>query len=180
MNLSNRHLSHSGLPSRLDQLAGRHHVAPSSVSLEITESAAMLDPGHVRKVLLAIRDQGFSLALDDFGTGYSSLSHVKRLPIDTLKIDRAFVDGVTADRDDRAIDRIRGDLKKGMDGLEPFLSGPFAVGPAMTLADCALLPTLFYVQKFIPSFGVSDPLAQYPAMAAIWAHAKAQPMLARM
>ena len=100
MNLSNRHLSHSGLPSRLDQLAGRHHVAPSSVSLEITESAAMLDPGHVRKVLLAIRDQGFSLALDDFGTGYSSLSHVKRLPIDTLKIDRAFVDGVTADRDD--------------------------------------------------------------------------------
>jgi len=103
VNLSNRHLSHSGLPARLDQLASRHHVAPSAVSLEITESAAMLDPGHVRKVLLAIRDQGFSLALDDFGTGYSSLSHVKRLPIDTLKIDRAFVDGVTADRDDRAI-----------------------------------------------------------------------------
>ena len=63
----------------------------------------MLDPGHVRKVLHAIRDQGVLLAIDDFGTGYSSLSHVKRLPIDTLKIDRAFVDGVTADRDDRAI-----------------------------------------------------------------------------
>ena len=76
--------------------------APSTVSLEITESAAMLDPGHVRKVLLAIPTKA-SLALDDFGTGYSSLSHVKRLPIDTLKIDRAFVDGVTADRDDRAI-----------------------------------------------------------------------------
>ncbi len=103
VNLSNRHLSHAGLPARLDKLASTHHVAPSAVSLEITESAAMLDPGHVRKVLLAIRDQGFSLALDDFGTGYSSLSHVKRLPIDTLKIDRAFVDGVTADRDDRAI-----------------------------------------------------------------------------
>jgi EAL domain-containing protein (putative c-di-GMP-specific phosphodiesterase class I) len=101
--LSNRHLGHAALPSRLDQLARSHDVAPSAVSLEITESAAMLDPGHVRKVLLAIRDQGFSLALDDFGTGYSSLSHVKRLPIDTLKIDRAFVDGVTADRDDRAI-----------------------------------------------------------------------------
>ena len=103
VNLSNRHLGHAGLPSRLDELARGHDVAPSTVSLEITESAAMLDPGHVRKMLLAIRDQGFSLALDDFGTGYSSLSHVKRLPIDTLKIDRAFVDGVTADRDDRAI-----------------------------------------------------------------------------
>jgi diguanylate cyclase (GGDEF)-like protein/PAS domain S-box-containing protein len=103
VNLSNRHLSHAGLPARLDELARAHDVEPSTVSLEITESAAMLDPGHVRKVLLAIRDQGFSLALDDFGTGYSSLSHVKRLPIDTLKIDRAFVDGVTADRDDRAI-----------------------------------------------------------------------------
>lgn len=85
-----------------------------------------------------------------------------------------------ATRDDRAIDRIRGDLKKGLDGLEPFLRGPFAIGPAMTLADCALLPTLFYVQKFVPSFGVSDPLALYPAMAAIWAHAKAQPMLATL
>ncbi|HMK11997.1 MAG TPA: EAL domain-containing protein [Acidimicrobiales bacterium] len=103
INLSNRHLGHMGLPSRLDELARAHRVAPSTVSIEITESAAMADPGHVRKVLLAIRDQGFSLALDDFGTGYSSLSHVKRLPIDALKIDRAFVDGVTADRDDRAI-----------------------------------------------------------------------------
>ncbi len=103
VNLSNRHLAYAGLPARLDQLLSIHRIAPSSVSLEITESAAMLDPGHVRKVLLAIRDQGFSLALDDFGTGYSSLSHVKRLPIDALKIDRAFVDGVTADRDDRAI-----------------------------------------------------------------------------
>jgi EAL domain-containing protein (putative c-di-GMP-specific phosphodiesterase class I) len=82
VNLSNRHLSHSGF-RRLDQLAGRHHVAPSSVSLEITESAAMLDPGHAQ-VLLASATRA-SLALDDFGTGYSSLSHVKRLPIDTLR-----------------------------------------------------------------------------------------------
>ena len=80
-------------------------MAPSTVSLEITESAAMLDPGHVRKVLLAIRDQGFSLALDDFGTGYSSMSYLKRYPVTSLKIDRSFVTDLPVNPADAGIVR---------------------------------------------------------------------------
>jgi glutathione S-transferase len=80
-------------------------------------------------------------------------------------------------RDDEAVGRIRGDLKKGLDGLEPLLHGRWAVGETMTLADCALIPTLFYVQKFVPPFGVPEPLQDYPALTRLWAHAQGSPVV---
>jgi diguanylate cyclase (GGDEF)-like protein/PAS domain S-box-containing protein len=76
---------------------------PSHLELELTETFLMQDSTSTAAVLRAVHELGVGIALDDFGTGYSSLSHLKRLPIDTLKIDRSFVRNVTTDADDASI-----------------------------------------------------------------------------
>ena len=73
------------------------------VDLEITESLLMTDVDESIRKLRALRGTGMRIALDDFGTGYSSLAYLSRLPIDTLKIDRAFVKGMTDSADDTSI-----------------------------------------------------------------------------
>jgi EAL domain-containing protein (putative c-di-GMP-specific phosphodiesterase class I) len=73
------------------------------LELELTETFLMQDSASTTAVLQALRDIGVKLALDDFGTGYSSLSHLKRFPIDTLKIDQSFVRDLTTDPDDASI-----------------------------------------------------------------------------
>ncbi|MDI4636783.1 MULTISPECIES: EAL domain-containing protein [Halomonadaceae] len=67
------------------------HVDPSWMHLEVTENALMEDPTEIEALLRALHDQGFQLAIDDFGTGYSSLSRLQHLSLQTLKIDRSFV-----------------------------------------------------------------------------------------
>jgi diguanylate cyclase (GGDEF)-like protein/PAS domain S-box-containing protein len=69
----------------------RHGLHPCRLSIEITESALMKDPGAAREVLLELRDLGVQVSIDDFGTGYSSLAYLRRLPVDCLKVDRSFV-----------------------------------------------------------------------------------------
>jgi diguanylate cyclase (GGDEF)-like protein/PAS domain S-box-containing protein len=69
----------------------RHGLHPCRLSIEITESALMKDPGAARQVLLQLRDLGVQISIDDFGTGYSSLAYLRRLPVDCLKVDRSFV-----------------------------------------------------------------------------------------
>ena len=69
----------------------RHHLDPSRISVEITESALMKDPDSARAVLQQLRDLGVELAIDDFGTGYSSLAYLRHLPVTCLKVDRSFV-----------------------------------------------------------------------------------------
>lgn len=68
------------------------HVEPGCIELELTESALMSDRSRTESVLNALHETGFRIAIDDFGTGYSSLARLQNLPIDTLKIDKAFVD----------------------------------------------------------------------------------------
>ncbi|MDV6319724.1 EAL domain-containing protein [Chromohalobacter sp. HP20-39] len=67
------------------------YIDPSWIHLEVTENALMEDPAEIETLLKALHDQGFQLAVDDFGTGYSSLSRLQHLSIQTLKIDRSFV-----------------------------------------------------------------------------------------
>jgi len=80
-------------------------LAPRYLELEFTESLLMTDSKAAAAALQELRQMGVRLALDDFGTGYSSLSHLKRFPIDTLKIDQSFVRDLTTDVDDASMVR---------------------------------------------------------------------------
>jgi diguanylate cyclase (GGDEF)-like protein/PAS domain S-box-containing protein len=94
------------LPASIDMVRDAldaTRVAPGMLSLEIAESALMHDIDRSAQALDALRDLGVHLAIDDFGTGYSSLTHLKRLPIDALKVDRTFVDGLPGEPRDRFI-----------------------------------------------------------------------------
>jgi diguanylate cyclase (GGDEF)-like protein/PAS domain S-box-containing protein len=79
------------LPGHVSAALERHGLAPSRISVEITESALMKDPTAARDILQQLRDLGIELAIDDFGTGYSSLAYLRHLPVDCLKVDRSFV-----------------------------------------------------------------------------------------
>jgi diguanylate cyclase (GGDEF)-like protein/PAS domain S-box-containing protein len=76
---------------------------PTSLELELTETFMLQDPNSTVSVLRTLKDLGINLALDDFGTGYSSLSHMRRFPIDTLKIDQSFMRDVDSDTDNASI-----------------------------------------------------------------------------
>jgi EAL domain-containing protein (putative c-di-GMP-specific phosphodiesterase class I) len=76
---------------------------PTCVELELTETFLLQDSKSTTAVLHALKDLGVELALDDFGTGFSSLSHLKRFPIDVLKIDQSFVRDIATDADDASI-----------------------------------------------------------------------------
>ena len=103
MNLSARQLAE---PSLVDTV--RHALETSGLEagllhLEVTETVVMNDVRESIVRLDEIRALGVRLSIDDFGTGYSSLAYLKQLPVDTLKIDHSFVDGVVDDPDDRTI-----------------------------------------------------------------------------
>jgi diguanylate cyclase (GGDEF)-like protein len=93
VNVSGRQLFHESLVADVERVARDSGIAPGTLGLEITESVLM-DEGDAVTVLEALRERGARLSLDDFGTGYSSLSYLKRFPLDTLKIDRAFINGI--------------------------------------------------------------------------------------
>ena len=95
VNVSPLQLRHPGFVAQIEQVIGIHAQGAAGLELEITESLIMKDVKHNIASLQAIRALGVSIAVDDFDTGYSSLAHLSRLPIDTLKIDRAFVIDMT-------------------------------------------------------------------------------------
>ena len=94
VNLSVRQLLEPREIDRLVEIVRDSGVAPELIKLEITESLLVDDPAHAPLALEHIRSTGVKLAIDDFGTGYSSLSYLHLYPLDTLKIDRSFVQGV--------------------------------------------------------------------------------------
>ena len=87
----------------LSLAVSKYRIDPTMVELEVTESIAMENPQQSIKTLGQLRAIGFELAIDDFGTGYSSLSYLKDLPIQTLKLDRSFIDNLEEDIDNAKI-----------------------------------------------------------------------------
>ncbi|MPY93348.1 MAG: EAL domain-containing protein, partial [Acidimicrobiia bacterium] len=96
VNLSARQLRDPRLVERVATTLADQHLEPAALCLELTESMLMEDPVGASQTLHQLRDLGVRLSLDDFGTGYSSLSYLKRFPVDEVKIDRSFVDGLDA------------------------------------------------------------------------------------
>ena len=104
VNLSARQFDRK-LPAFMQQVLERHGVQPEQIMLEITESLLVGGADNVIAIMNELVAMGLALALDDFGTGYSSLAYLKKFPISTLKIDRAFVVGLPDEENDCAIAR---------------------------------------------------------------------------
>ena len=101
VNISGRQLQEAGFVDDVRSALTRHQVSPGVLSLELTESVLVYDGSTVPERLAALQDLGVRIAVDNFGTGYTSLAYLTRFPIDTLKIDRSFVDGLgTSDPED--------------------------------------------------------------------------------
>jgi diguanylate cyclase (GGDEF)-like protein/PAS domain S-box-containing protein len=104
VNIDAHHLQHPDFVRHLQGHFARHpEMAPSRLELEILESAALEDVDGMCRLIHACQAMGVRFALDDFGTGYSSLSYLKRLPIDTLKIDQSFIRDLLNSPEDLAV-----------------------------------------------------------------------------
>ena len=104
INIAARHISLPDFTERLTALLSPYpDLPPNCIELEILETAALSDTGHVSRVIESCNKLGISFALDDFGTGYSSLLYLKHLPAETLKIDRSFIRDMQEDAEDLAI-----------------------------------------------------------------------------
>jgi diguanylate cyclase (GGDEF)-like protein len=142
-------------------------IVPGSLKLELTESAVMSDPEHALAMFQQLKALGVGISLDDFGTGYSSLSHLRRLPIDTLKIDRTFVSQMDSDSEKRQIAELVIMLARVL-GLDVVAEG------AETAAEVGLLRDMgsdfvqgYYYFKPLEADSAAQLLkAQGPALAA--------------
>jgi diguanylate cyclase (GGDEF)-like protein/PAS domain S-box-containing protein len=103
VNLSARQLAAPGLVGGVAEVIGTSGIDPDLVWLEITESALLTDAKATLVALRALRSLGVHLTVDDFGTGYSSLTYLQRFPVEGLKIDRSFVDGLGVEANDTTI-----------------------------------------------------------------------------
>ncbi|WP_240674237.1 EAL domain-containing protein [Crenobacter cavernae] len=103
VNLSTRQFEHAALVQQVREALMSAELSADRLELEITESTLMKNPVEAVAFLYELKGLGVKLAIDDFGTGYSSLSYLMRFPLDTLKIDRSFVDGLPEDDDSLTI-----------------------------------------------------------------------------
>ena len=105
VNLSARQFNHPDLPAYIQQLLITNNFPAAQLELEITESLVVQNPERTIHLMQEMKKTGIRFALDDFGTGYSSLGQLRHYPIDTLKIDRAFICDLDTSREDQAISR---------------------------------------------------------------------------
>jgi diguanylate cyclase (GGDEF)-like protein len=112
VNVSGRQLDHDELVDDVRSALVESGLEPSALTVEITETALMRDPDATARRLNAIKELGVRVAVDDFGTGYSSLAYLRQFPVDTLKIDRAFVQGIASSKESAALIQTLIDLGK--------------------------------------------------------------------
>ncbi|MGE1156620.1 sensor domain-containing protein [Pseudomonas kitaguniensis] len=105
VNISARQFSDGQLGERIASILRDTGLPPACLELELTESILMREVNEAMQILASLKNLGLSIAVDDFGTGYSSLNYLKQFPIDVLKIDRTFVDGLPSGEQDAQIAR---------------------------------------------------------------------------
>lgn len=103
VNVSPRQVSHGDLTTTIATILDSTGLAPQCLCVEVTETVLLHDPDRSRLQLAELAESGVGISIDDFGTGYSSLSHLRRFPLDCLKIDRSFVHGILHRSEDSAI-----------------------------------------------------------------------------
>jgi diguanylate cyclase (GGDEF)-like protein/PAS domain S-box-containing protein len=101
VNISARQFELPDLDDRIEEILSKEGLSPLHLECEITEGTLMQDPENALRMMQRLRELGIHLALDDFGTGYSSLAYLKKFPLNTLKIDKAFIDDIASSSVDR-------------------------------------------------------------------------------
>ena len=133
VNLSAIQVARDDIASVVSSALKQSGLSGDRLSLELTESSIVQDPGRATRVFDALKSLDATVAMDDFGTGYSSLAYLQRLPIDVLKIDRSFVSGMMVDPDSVAIVRAVLSLAEAL-GMSTTAEGIETVELATTLA----------------------------------------------
>jgi EAL domain-containing protein (putative c-di-GMP-specific phosphodiesterase class I) len=162
INITARHLQTPAFSIHLaHKMAAYPQVPASQLEIEVTESGSLSDLDAAVNVIEQLHTLGIQVSLDDFGTGYSSLTYLRRLPVDTLKIDQSFVRDMLTDMDDRAI-------VKGVIGLaQSFVLGVVAEGVETHEQGDMLLSMGCDVAQ---GYGIARPMPQadLPAWALQW------------
>ncbi len=114
VNLSARNLLDPELPAKVAELLQLHAIPAKRLTLEVTESAALVDPERAVAVLAALRERGIEVSVDDFGTGNASIEYLSTLPASEIKIDRSFITGILEDPRADAIVRSTLDLARNL------------------------------------------------------------------
>jgi diguanylate cyclase (GGDEF)-like protein/PAS domain S-box-containing protein len=114
INISASHLTDTDLEQNILGALKTVEIPANALALELTETALMDDPVRTAEMLAALRSRGLQIAIDDFGTGYSCLGSLTNLPVDTVKIDRCFVDRLTEDPDAFAVTAAIVDLARNL------------------------------------------------------------------
>ncbi|PRY64550.1 PAS domain S-box-containing protein/diguanylate cyclase (GGDEF)-like protein [Vreelandella songnenensis] len=152
INISALQLFQGDLEAQLNTCLKRYQLKPSQIGLELTESVLIDErAGDMGPRLKALKEQGYSIAIDDFGTGYSSLGYLKRLPVDKIKLDRAFIRELPASHADAAIVKAVLAMARGM-GLDVVAEGVETEEQCQFLinAGCSIVQG-FYFARPLPA-----------------------------
>lgn len=123
VNAASPELRTGNYPRQILELLATKNIDPSLIEVEITESVVLESTDYdIEATLYELRRAGITIAMDDFGTGFASLSHLKRFPLDQIKIDRSFISGLTASDEDEAIVKAMIDLAANL-GLDTVAEG---------------------------------------------------------
>ena len=168
VNIAPRHFSEPKLVAAIERMLAEAGVEPSALELEITESTALSNVERAIEVMKHLRALGVRISLDDFGAGYSAMNHLRRLPVDGLKLDQSFVRGAPTNRMDAAVVHAAthlahmGGMEIVAEGVETPAQLEFAAGCGVDCVQGYLLGHPRAEEAFAPGVVATDTRAAVP------------------